>query len=79
MRRIDDVDPATWFTVIPQDRTGTTRQSVDGLCIQQTHSRLDLRKQFFSSRVIEPCNRLSSQVKQATLVASFKAKLKEIV
>ena len=43
--------------------------------LQRNHSRLDIRAQFFSNRVIPAWNKLPEQVVEATSVESFKKAL----
>ena len=82
MNNIDDVDPCTWFTRI-DDCHQRTRQAVsvdeDGevarkMNLLRPNSRLDVRKNFFSCRVVEPWNRLPSVVQEADDVEDFKVK-----
>jgi hypothetical protein len=49
LRGHENVEPSTWFKLVPQERTRLTRMSADSLCLQRIQTRLDLRKNFFSS------------------------------
>jgi ribonuclease P/MRP protein subunit RPP40 len=82
MHRIDDVDPKTWFTKV-NERQQTTRSAVcvsgDGEVVQrmnlmQPKARLDVRKNFFSCRVVDSWNKLPSSVQEAADVNDFKQK-----
>ncbi len=42
LRRHENVEPSTWFKVVPQERTRLTRMSADDLCLQRVQTRLDL-------------------------------------
>ena len=79
---IDDVDYRTWFTKIDEHHQ-KTRQAVnifeDGT-VTGTHnllvrkSKLDIRKKFYSNRVVEHWNNLPHDVKNAENVQDFKIK-----
>ena len=77
---IDDVDPRTWFTRVSECHQ-LTRQAVsvseDGEIVQNMNlvkpkSRLDVRKNFFSCRVVDSWNELPSSVQQSVGVQDFK-------
>ena len=79
---IDDVDPSTWFDFAANDVEGPTRSSVqiqeDGttkktLNIKFKKTHLNLRKHFFSNRVINSWNALSETLKCATSVNNLKS------
>ena len=80
VNQVDDVDPATWFhfsnesqrptrsnTTIEEDGSMTERLT---LIPQKTN--LNLRKKFFSNRVIEPWNKLPDALKCAESTNAFK-------
>ena len=80
LKRIDDVDYRTWFTKVSESHQ-RTRQAVcvseDGTVTQSENlikpkSRLDVRKNFFSCRVIDPWNNLPPGVQCAADVLEFK-------
>ncbi len=78
LRGHEDVEPSTWFKLVPQERTRLTRMSADGLCLQRVQTRLDLRRNFFSSRVVEPWNRLPEQTRRSPNVSSFKTAISKL-
>jgi hypothetical protein len=72
----DNVDRATWFDMAS---TGlrATRQAADPLNIRPKAARLEVRRQFFSQRVVEDWNGVPEQVKSAVSVTGFKNGLKK--
>ena len=68
----EDVNVSTWFTMA-SDRGGQqTRQSSDKLNLVLPSFKHDIRKYFWSVRVIEDWNSLPSYIKSATNINSFK-------
>ena len=61
---LDDVACETWFSLIPEDRERRTRAVEGGLNIRPEVSRLELRRIFFSQRVVEDWNRLPLSTKK---------------
>ena len=79
---IDDVDYRTWFTKVDECHQ-RTRQAVnvsdDGMISGRLNlvppkCRLEIRKNFFSCRVVKPWNDLPIHVKYADSVQDFKVK-----
>lgn len=67
----DDVESSTWFKHVDQsDRV--TRSASDSLNLVQPRSRLDLRRNFFSNRVVEGWNNLPPDLKRAKNTQCFK-------
>ncbi len=73
VKGIDKVDKDTWFQANPETRT---RAAQGGGALSRKLSRLELRANFFSNRVIGPWNALSPELKQTESVPSFKYQLK---
>ena len=83
LNRYDDVDYRTWFKKV-NDQHQRTRQAVvvseDGTVVGGTDklskptSRLEVRKQFFSCRVVDGWNNLPDDVRGAVSVDDFKVK-----
>jgi hypothetical protein len=55
---------------------GRTRQDADPLNLRQTRSRLEIRKNFYTQRVVKNWNSLPQEAKNANTTASFKNALK---
>ena len=72
IRQKDDVDPSTWFKLVGDHPTRVTRHTNDALNIIPPSSRLDLRKNFFSHRVVDLWNKVPSEVKRASTIRYFK-------
>ncbi len=66
----------TDFFQVPEDRPYATRRAMGGNIITQHRSRLELRANFFSQRVIAPWNALPPNTRGAPNVQSFKRCLK---
>ena len=80
LKGIDDVDYRTWFARV-HELHQKTRQAVtvsaDGKCwysdnIAVPKAKLDVRKNFFSVRVVEKWNNLPISVRKAANVDQFK-------
>ena len=56
--RHDQVDPNYWFTLIPEDRANPIRRTAGGLTLATNPARLEIRRNFFSCRVVNTWNRL---------------------
>ena len=70
----DDVSPSIWFQTMAEFR-GTvisTRQSEVLFNIHPQESQNQVRRDFFSQRVVAPWNALPDWVKQSTSVNMFK-------
>ncbi len=72
----DNVDRATWFDMASSGLRAT-RQAADPLNIRPKAARLEVRRQFFSQRVVEDWNGVPEQVKSAVSVIGFKTRLKK--
>ena len=70
----NNVKRETWFKLYDQEHNRVTRLAADPLNIRSQPSRLELRKHFFSNRVVELWNSLPSEVKNARNVVQFKSK-----
>jgi len=75
---IDNVDRATCFTLMDPNRSHRTRLAEGGPMLVGSLARLELRKNFFSQRVVEHWNRLPVAARTAGSVAQFKNLLKTL-
>ena len=73
---IDSVDKDQWFTTVNStNRTINTCLGDDPLNLVRTRvSKLDIRQNFFSQRVINEWNGLPTELKTCQTVSSFKTK-----
>jgi len=67
----DNVSRKTWFDMA-SDGQRATRQAADPLNIRPKAARLEIRRNFFSQRVVEKWNSVPAKVKSAESVMSFK-------
>jgi len=74
IRQIDNVDPTIWFTMVPDMGT---RRTEGGLNVRRNQAHLEVRRNFYSSRVAETWNTLPLSVKSANTVSGFKRMLRE--
>ena len=65
-----DLNPEKFFTVSKDSRTRGHPMK-----LQKRHCRLELRKNFYSQRVINPWNKLSKKMIAATSVNQFKSRI----
>ena len=75
MSGTDDVRPETWFTLgntVEREGAAHTRSTTNNYTIKESRANTDIRKNFFSLRVIKPWNNLPDHVKSASTVNSFK-------
>ena len=71
-----DPDPDPLTQMIP-DPTGSGSTSLHKTLVS-TRATTEVRKHFFSNRVVQVWNALPTEVKEARLLNAFKSKLKEI-
>ena len=77
IRGFDQVDRGTWFNLVGHNPGRMTRATSDPLNIVRKECRLDIRRHFFSNRVVEHWNALDHDTKNANSVASFRNKISE--
>ena len=79
IRGFDDVRSEIWFKLVGENPARLTRHSNDPLNINRQNPRCEIRKNFFSQRVINIWNALPSDVKISASVFSFKRKVHELL
>ena len=67
----EKVDPSWWFTMA-SDSERVTRQSADPLNIRPGTPRLDIRRYFYSQRIVESWNNVPLDIKKSVSVTAFK-------
>ena len=75
MSGTDNVRPETRFTLgntVEREGAAHTRSTTNNYTIKESWANTDIRKNFFSLRVIKPWNNLPDHVKSASTVNSFK-------
>ena len=76
---VTKVDKSSWFTMAAEGSTRITRLTADPLNLAPKSAKLEIRKNFFSVRVVNDWNNLPSEVKRARSVNSFKAHLDKLM
>ena len=76
MHRKGGLAPETWFE--QADGMRNTRSAADPLGIKKVFGRTELRKNFFSIRVIDPWNSIPAELKAETKKEIFKEKYKKL-
>jgi hypothetical protein len=77
LQRRGGLNPETWFEMAG-DSVRSTRAGADPLNIRVRHGRLDMRRNFFSLRVIEDWNKIPSEVKRLRKSEVFKRTYKQL-
>ena len=67
-----DVDPGTWFTRVQETSQRNTRLSNNRMNLQLKQCRGEVRRNFFSIRVIQPWNDLPDEIRNAVNTETFK-------
>ena len=76
LKGFDRVDPSQWFEIFePQTEGVSTRNSMGAYNLVKPKYRLDVRKHFWSQRVIDSWNQLPNEIKLRSSVSSFKTAL----
>ncbi len=69
--RKEKVESSTWFQMASES-IRTTRQAADPLKLRPTSAKLEVRRNFFTQRVVQDWNKIASDIKSAHSVESFK-------
>ncbi len=78
IRGVDKVNSDSWFQMVDQAGRSTRSTATDDpLNIRPTAARLEIWKNFFSSRVTESWNKIPSHVKNVKTVSGFKRSYKK--
>ena len=72
LNKVDNVNPDIWFKTVGENPARVTRLSNYVLNLVKSRSRLDVRSQFFSQRVVDKWNSLPTDVKTKPSINSFK-------
>ncbi len=72
MKGEDNVNKSAGFTPATEGQVRVTRMAADPLNVRQQASRLDIRKQFYSHRVVDTWNKVPTDIKNIVTVSSFK-------
>ena len=72
---LDKVDYTTWFTLVGDTPNRITRNTSYKKNLVATHSSTDIRKNFFTNRVVSMWNSLPIDVKESRTLSMFKSRL----
>ena len=78
LKGIDDVDPTTWFRTVGNEVTRATRSTSYHLNLIGGRSNTEVRRNFFTNRVVSIWNALPDSVKESPNVNVFKNRLEKI-
>ena len=78
INKVDRVDPSTWFNMVGQVGHIQTRNTAYEGNLVPTRSRTEIRRNFFSNRVVPVWNSLPTEVKESRSLTLFQAKLEEM-
>jgi len=79
IKGIDKVNKDTWFTLVGNNTIRPTRSTAYHQNIVPNRSRTEIRRNFFSNRVVSLWNALPIEIKEARTLNQFKTKLEEII
>ena len=79
VRGFDNVSASTWFNLMGDNPTRVTRNTVDPLNIVRKNPRTEIRRNFFSHRVIDSWNNIPSELKNVSSVFTFKKRVSEML
>ena len=79
IRGFDNVEHSTWFTLVGGNPARITRQTSHPLNIVRPIVRNDIRRAFFSVRVVDPWNSLPSEAKDARSIPVFKKIVRDLI
>ena len=76
---IDKVDLNTWFTLVGNNPVRATRATSDALNLVRPVARGEVRRGFFSVRVVDTWNTLPSDTKRAQSVPAFRNQVENLI
>ena len=79
MHRISNVESKTWFTRANEKSNRNTRLTADHLNITKPSANSNMRKNFYSLRIVNDWNKLPTDTKEAPSLEVFKNTVNEIL
>ena len=76
--RIDNVDFSSWFTLVGENVVRPTRGTAYAMNLIPSRSNTDIRRNFFSNRVVSTWNSLPTELKKSRTLNIFKTGLEKI-
>ena len=78
LKGIDRVESSTWFSLVGDDVQRPTRNTSYPLNLVATRSNTELRKNFFTNRVVANWNALPIVLKESRTLTTFKTGLDKL-
>ena len=78
IRGIDNVDASIWFQMVGDLNLRLTRNTAYRTNLVASRCRTDLRRNFFSNRIVSTWNALPQDIKKSKSLNIFRHKLEEI-
>ena len=75
---IDNVDFSSWFTLVGENVVRPTRGTAYAMHLIPSRSNTDIRRNFFSNRVVSTWNFLPTELKKSRTLNIFKTGLEKI-
>jgi len=75
LNRVDQVDYTNWFDLTSVNTTFHTRQAVDKSKIKIKMNRLEVRRHFYSQRIVKDWNNLPSVIRNSKSLNEFKKRI----
>ena len=79
LHNYDDVQENTWFTRANITSNRSNRQNASAYNLSEQYASKDIKRNFFSVRVIRPWNNLPEHVKSAKTISAFKRNYDEFI
>ena len=76
MHRMGGLEPETWFERADEHRS--TRSAAEPMGLNKVFGRTELRKNFFSERVIDPWNSIPADLKATAKTENFRQLYKKL-
>ena len=78
LRGIDNVDFSTWFTLVGENVVRPTRSTAYAMNLIPSRNNTDIRKNFFSNRVVSTWKLLPTELKKTRTLNTLKTGLENI-
>ena len=75
VHKFDDVNHRLWFRLAGENIRVNTRQAADSSKLKSNMTRLDIRKHFYSNRIVQAWNQLPSEIRNSGSIKEFRKKL----
>ena len=79
LKGLDRVDHSTWFQMVGETNGRLTRHPTYNMNLVPQRSLTDIRRNFFSSRVVTLWNNLPTETKLSPTLGEFKSRLENVI